>query len=119
MSLNVGRRGLENHLELGMLVKAIGIFPVAAVGGPTAGLNVSHAIRMRTEHAQESLRVHRACADFHVVGLLKHATMLHPKLRELQNQILEIEALRFFSQALTLVFKCSPKVSRVLSRRSR
>src|SRR5882762_9717469 len=64
---------------------------------------------MRAEHAQESFRVHRACADFHIVGLLKYATLLHPKLRELQNQILEIEALWLFLK-FYLVFKCSPKV---------
>ena len=67
-----------------MLVQAIGIFAVTSVGRPTTGLNISDAVGMRAEHTQESFRVHRAGADFHVIGLLKYATLLHPKLRELQ-----------------------------------
>src|SRR5712664_3691500 len=68
--LHIDRRWLEDHLKLGMLVEAIRIFSVTAVGGPTTGLNISDAISMRAEHAQKSLRVHGACADFHVVALL-------------------------------------------------
>ena len=45
----------------------------------------SHAIRMRAEHAQKCFRVHGAGADFHIVWLLQHATLLHPEMRELQN----------------------------------
>src|SRR5436190_796132 len=62
-----------------MLVKTIGVLAVAAVGGPTTGLNIANAIGVRAEHAQESFRVHRARTDFHVVGLLKYATLLHAK----------------------------------------
>src|SRR4029077_3991980 len=90
---------------------------VAAVGGPTTGLHVSNAIGMRAKHAQKSFRVHRACADFHVVRLLKHATLLHPKLRELQNQILKIEALRLFLK-FYFSFQVVSKRSRVARRRS-
>ena len=68
-----------------MLVQAVGILAVATVGGPTTGLNVSDAISPLPEHAQKRFRVHRAGAHFHIVGLLEHATLLHPKLRELQN----------------------------------
>src|SRR6266403_1138624 len=116
--LHIDRRGLQDHLKLGMLVKTIGVLPVAAVGGPTTGLDISHAIGVRAEHTQESFRVHRACADFHVVGLLKYATLLHPKLRELQNQILEIKALRLFLK-FYFSFQVLSKSSRVMSRRSR
>src|SRR5260370_16786159 len=100
-----------------MLVEAIRIFSVTTVGGPTTGLNISDAISMRAQHAQESFRVHRACANFHVIGLLKHATLLHPKLRELQNQILKIEPLRFFLK-FYFSFQVVSKSSRVASHRS-
>src|SRR5260370_4291563 len=115
--LHIDRRGLEDHLKLGVLVEAIRIFSVTTVGGPTTGLNISDAISMRAEHAQKSLRVHGARADFHVVRLLKYATLLHPKLRELQNQILKIEALCFFLK-FYFSFQVVSKSSRVASRRS-
>src|SRR5229473_2910682 len=66
--LDVDRRRLQDHLKLGMLVEAIRIFSVTTVGGPTTGLNISDAISMRAEHAQKSLRVHGARADFHVAS---------------------------------------------------
>jgi len=52
--------------------------------------------------------VHSACADFHIVGLLKHATLRSPKTARAAKSILEIEALGFFSK-FYLVFKCSPR----------
>src|SRR5260370_40959693 len=72
---------------------------------------------MRAEHAQKRLRVHRAGAYFHVIGLLEHTALFHPKLRELQNQILEVEALRFFLK-FYFSFQVVSKSSRVVSRRS-
>src|SRR5216684_4104712 len=115
--LNIDRRGLEDYLKLGMLIQPVGVLAVAAVGGPTTGLNISDAISVRAEHAQESFRVHCACAYFDVVRLLQDATLLHPKVRELQNQILEIEALRFFLK-FYFSFQVVSKSSRVINRRS-
>ncbi len=76
---------------MGVLVKTIGIFAVPTVGGPTTGLNVSDAVSMWAKNAQKRFRMHCARPDFHVVRLLQYATLVHPKVRELQNQILEIE----------------------------
>ena len=98
--LNVDWSRFKYHLKLQVLVEAIGIFAVAAVGGPTTRLHVRDAIRSRAENAKECFRVHRAGADFDIVGLLKHAALLHPEMRELQDQILEVRPrivlLRFY-----------------------
>src|SRR6267143_2967840 len=79
-----------------MLVEAIGILAVAAVGGPTARLDVPDAVRIRAEDAEKRLWVHRAGTDLDIVGLLEDAALLHPELRELQDQVLEGKALRPF-----------------------
>jgi len=81
-------------------------------------LHISDAIGMRAEHAQESFRVHRARPHLHVIRLLEYAALHHPKLRELQNQILEIKALRLFLK-FYFSFQVVSKSSRVLNRRSR
>jgi len=49
--------------------------------------------------------VHSACADFHIVGLLKHANPASPQnCEELQNQILELRPPSAFSQVFTFSF---------------
>src|SRR6266850_2274547 len=101
-----------------MFVKTIGIFSIAAVGGPTARLHVPDARGTQAEYAKEGLRVHGARADFHIVGLLKDATLLHPELGELQDQVLEGEPLRLFLKFYFNFQVCS-KSSRVIKRRSR
>src|SRR6266404_1916788 len=96
-----------------MLVQPVGIFAVAPVGGPTARLRVCHTIRSRSEHAQKRFRVHRPCPDLHIVGLLQHAALPNPKLRQFQNQILKWDTnslLRFYFR-----FQVVSKSSRVFS----
>src|ERR1700675_2874485 len=96
-----------------MLVQAIGVFAVAPVGGPTARLRIRHAVRCRSEHAQERFWVHRPCPDFHIVRLLQDAALPHPELRQLQNQILKCDPnpfLKFYFR-----FQVVSKSSRVFS----
>src|SRR5882672_1226221 len=87
--LDVYGRRLEDHLKLRMLVEAIGIFAVAAVGGPTTRLHVADAIGVEAKDTEKGFRMHRAGADFDIVRLLEDAALLYPKLGELQDQILE------------------------------
>jgi len=98
-------------LKLGVLVKAIGILAVAAVGGPTTGL----------PHTRREIACGRARAGkFPGASCLRRLphrraaevrNPASPKLRELQNQILEIEAPWLFLK-FYLVFKCSQKFAR-------
>src|ERR1700738_4778053 len=101
-----------------MLVEPIGIFSIATVGGPTTGLHVSDAIGTGAEYAEKRFRMHGARADFHVVGLLEGAALLHPELGELHNQVLKVEPLRPLLKFYFNFQVCS-KSSRVIKRRSR
>ena len=80
----VGRR-LQDHLQLLVLVEAIGILAVAAVGGTAAGLHIGDAVRLRAEHAQEGFGAHGAGADLDIVGLLDDAAALRPVLFQLED----------------------------------
>src|SRR6267378_5506713 len=101
-----------------MLVQAIGILSIATVGGPTTRLHVRDPIVAGAEDAKKSFRMHGARADFHVVRLLEDATLLHPELGELQEQVLEGEPFRPLLKFYFNFQVCS-KSSRVISRRSR
>src|SRR5260370_28950477 len=61
--------------------------------------------------------MHCASSNLNVVGLLQHAALLHPKMRELQNQILKIEALQLFLK-FYFNFQVASKSARVSSCRS-
>ena len=69
-SMTSSGRGLQDHLELRVLVEAVGIVAIAAVGGTAAGLHIRDAVRLGAEHAEERLRSHGAGADLDVVRLL-------------------------------------------------
>ena len=84
----VGRR-LQDHLQLLVLVQAIRIFAVAAVGGAAAGLHVGDAIRLRPQHAQERFRTHGAGAHFDVVRLLNDGAALIPVALQLEDGVLK------------------------------
>ena len=86
---DVGGRGLEDHLQLLVLVEAVGILAVAAVGGAAAGLHVGDAVGLGAEHAQEGFGGHGAGADFHVVGLLDDAAAVGPIFFEGEDGVLE------------------------------
>src|SRR6202521_4654248 len=116
--LHILRGGFEDHLKLSVLIEAIGILAVTTVGGPTAGLYVADPVGGRSEHAKKSFRGHGAGAHFHIVRLLQDAALIHPKMRELQDQFLEGEALRFFLK-FYFNFQVASSGSRVASRRSR
>ena len=92
--LNIGRRGLQDHLILKMLVEPIGVFAVATVGGPTGWLHVADAIGCGTEDAEKSFRVHGAGADLGVVGLLEDAALLVPVMHELEDKFLKSESVK-------------------------
>src|SRR5690606_28961025 len=46
--LNIGRVRLEHHLELVVVLQAVGVFAVAAVGGPAGRLHVGGVPGFRT-----------------------------------------------------------------------
>ena len=87
--LHLVRRRLQDHLELMVLVEAIRVLAVAAVGRPARRLHVGDVPVRRPEHAQEGLGRHRAGADFQIERLLDEASLPAPVLRQLEDEILK------------------------------
>src|SRR5207253_9248368 len=81
--LNIGRRRLKYYLKLQVLVQPVGILAVAAVRRTTAGLHIGHPIGLGTKDTEKCLRVHSACADLDVIGLLKNAIAVGPEFFKL------------------------------------
>ena len=87
--LGVDRRGLDEHLELIVVLHAVGILAVAAVGGTAAGLRIAGAPLGGTERAQRGRGMEGTGTDLGVVGLHNNATLLAPVLLEAQDDVLE------------------------------
>ena len=66
--LDVVRAGLHEHLELVVVLQAVGILAVAAVGRTAAALHVARAPRVRAQRAQRGGGVVGARAHGAVVG---------------------------------------------------
>ena len=87
--LGVDRRRLDEHLELIVVLHAVGILAVAAVGGTAARLSVAGAPLGRTERAQRGRGVEGTGTDLGVIGLHNDAALLAPVLLEAQDDVLE------------------------------
>ena len=87
--LHIRRRRLEDHLELGVLVEAVRVLTIAAVGGAARGLGVGERDRLGAKHAEKGLRRHGAGADLNVKGLQQHAAALRPEGLQAEEQLLK------------------------------
>ena len=88
---DVGRRGLEHHLVLVVVLQPVRVLAVAAVLGAAARLHVGGLPRLGAEGAQEGRGVAGAGADLHVVGLQQRAALLGPVRLQAQDDLLERE----------------------------
>ena len=61
--LRVGRAGLQDDLELVVVLHAVGVLAIASVGGAAARLRVAGAPSRGTEAAQGRRRMERAGTD--------------------------------------------------------
>ena len=89
LPLSVCRRRLEDHLQLKMLVEAVGIVAVAPVGGSPRRLNVGHRPWLRPEDAKEGLGMHRPGPHFDVERLLDQTPPLGPELLKHEDDLLK------------------------------
>ena len=87
--LDVGGRGLEDDLELGVPIKAVGILGIPTVCRSTRGLDVGNGIGLGTQHPEEGLGVHRSGPYLDIVGLLDDAAVFHPETQQLVNDFLK------------------------------
>jgi len=86
----VRRSGLDYHLVLVVVLKAVGVLAVPSVGRPARRLHVGDAPGLRAEHAQTGRWIHRPGADLYVVGLLNNATVLRPESFQTEDYLLEV-----------------------------
>ena len=84
-----GRRRLQDHLELVVVLQPVRVLAVAPVLGPARGLHIGGVPGLRPERAQRRRRVEGAGAHLHVVGLQDHAALLGPEALQRQDQVLE------------------------------
>ena len=87
--LHVGRRRLQDHLELVIVLQPVGVLAIAAVLGAARGLHIGGVPGLGPERAQRGGRMEGARADFHVVGLQDDAALIRPVLLQRQDQALE------------------------------
>ncbi|MPM58382.1 hypothetical protein SDC9_105213 [bioreactor metagenome] len=77
--LRVARIRFEDHLELIVLLKTVGVLSVTAIIRADGGFNVSHAPGLRTQHAQEGGRVHGTRTYLGVIGLPDQTAVVGPE----------------------------------------
>ena len=87
--LQVGRRRLQDHLELIVVLQPVRVLAVAAVLRPARGLHIGGIPGLRAERAQRGRRMKRAGAHLHVVGLQDDAAIVRPVALQRQDQALE------------------------------
>ena len=87
--LDFHRRRLEDDLKLVVVLQAVRVLTVAAIGRPAGGLDVGHVPRFGAERAQEGRRMEGPGAFFHIVRLLDDTALVGPVVLQGQNQFLE------------------------------
>ena len=87
--LGVDRRRLDEHLELIVVLHAVRVLAVAAVGGTAARLRIAGAPLGGTERAQRGRGMEGTGTDLGVIGLHNDAALLAPVLLEAQDDVLE------------------------------
>jgi len=88
--LHLGGAGLEDHLELEVLVDAEGVLTVAAVRRASAGFHVGHVPGLGAQGTEESERVHGARALLQVVGLADEAAPVGPEPLQAEDEFLDV-----------------------------
>src|SRR5262249_13003147 len=91
--LHLVGRGLENDLELVVLVEAIRVLAETAVGWTARRLYVCHAPMAGPEDPQERFREQRPGAQLDVVRLLRSETAGRPEFRQLEDKVLKRHAI--------------------------
>ena len=87
--LDVGRRRLQDHLELVIVLEAVRVLAVAAVLRAPRRLDVGGAPGLRPQRAQSGRRVEGRRPHLHVVRLEDDAALIGPEALKLQDQVLE------------------------------
>ena len=87
--LDLGRRWLQHHLVLVIVLQPVWILAVAAVLRPARWLHISGFPGLGTDGAQEGRGMKRSRAHLHVVGLQQHASAAVPEIVQAEDELLE------------------------------
>jgi len=99
--LNIVGRRLQENLELIVMLKAVGVFAIAAVGRTTAWLNVGGFPRCGAKAAQSGCRMERTGSNLVIVRLHDHTAQICPVALKAQDHVLERQHLRGIGVRLT------------------
>ena len=75
------------------MLQPVGVFAIAAIGGPARGLHIGGAPGLRAERAQSRGRVECARAHFDIIGLQDETSLLRPVILQRQNEVLKCPGL--------------------------
>ena len=89
MFLDVLGRGFQDHLVLVIVLEAVGVLAVAAVGGPPGGLHVGHVPGFRPQDPEEGGGVEGARPHLDIVRLLDDTAPRRPEALQGHQQFLK------------------------------
>ena len=87
--LQIRRAGFDEHLILVIMLQAVWIFSIAAIGWTARWLHIGRSPGLRTQSPQRGGRVKRASTHLHIIGLQNGAALLGPVGLKAQNNLLE------------------------------
>ena len=87
--LDILGRGLHDHLVLVIVLQAVGVFAVAAVGGAPARLHVGHVPGLRPQGPEQGGGIEGAGPHLDIVGLPDEATLIRPEALQGHEQFLK------------------------------
>jgi hypothetical protein len=87
--LDVVRARLQQRLVLIIMLEAVGVLAIAAIGGPPRGLHVGGAPGFGAEGAQGGGGMEGARPHLHVIGLENHAALARPEGVQGEDDVLE------------------------------
>ena len=85
----VSGAGLQDHLELVIMLQPIGVFAITTIRRPAAGLHITGVPVIRAQAAQRGGRVEGARAHFEIERLQDYAPLIAPILLEREDHRLE------------------------------
>src|SRR3990172_7846754 len=77
--LNIIRDGLQDYLELIVMLEAVGVLAIPAVSGSPRRLNIRNPPGLRPQYPEECSRIECAGPDFNIVRLSDYAAPVCPK----------------------------------------
>jgi hypothetical protein len=89
--LYILRMGLQDHLELIIVLHPVGVLAVTAIGRPARRLYIGGAPGLGTEYTQKGGWMEGTCTDLNIVGLMNDAALRSPVILQGQYKLLKCQ----------------------------